>query len=107
MSKASDAYWRGRVAKFERPSWRAAAVDLATSLGAYLALTVAMYLLLGTSIWLTLLLAVPASGFLLRTFIVFHDCGHGSFLPSKRANLWVGRLTGLVVFQPYANWRHN
>jgi omega-6 fatty acid desaturase (delta-12 desaturase) len=101
------AYWRGAVSKFERPTWRAATIDLATSLGAYVALTVAMYLLLGTSIWLTLLLAVPASGFLLRTFIVFHDCAHGSFLPSKAANLWVGRLTGLVVFQPFANWRHN
>jgi acyl-lipid omega-6 desaturase (Delta-12 desaturase) len=101
------AYWRAAVSEFERPSWGAAAIDLATSLGAYVALTVAMYLLLGTSIWLTLLLAVPASGFLLRTFIVFHDCAHGSFLPSKGANLWVGRLTGLVVFQPFANWRHN
>ena len=47
MSKVSNVYWRGRVAKFERSSWRAAAFDLATSLGAYLALTVAMYLLLG------------------------------------------------------------
>jgi omega-6 fatty acid desaturase (delta-12 desaturase) len=101
------AYWRGAVSEFERPSWHAAALDLVTSLGAYVALTVAMYLLLGTSVWLTLLLAVPASGFLLRTFIVFHDCAHGSFLPGKSANLWVGRLTGLVVFQPFANWRHN
>ncbi len=101
------AYWRGAVSEFERSSWRAAGVDLATSLGAYVALTVAMYLLLGTSIWLTLALAVPASGFLLRTFIVFHDCAHGSFLTSKAANLWVGRLTGVVVFQPFANWRHN
>jgi acyl-lipid omega-6 desaturase (Delta-12 desaturase) len=101
------AYWRGAVSEFERPSWGAAAIDLVTSLGAYVVLTVAMYLLRGTSIWLTLLLAIPASGFLLRTFIVFHDCAHGSFLPSKAANLWVGRLTGLVVFQPFANWRHN
>jgi acyl-lipid omega-6 desaturase (Delta-12 desaturase) len=44
---------------------------------------------------------------LLRTYIVFHDCAHGSFLPSKRCNLWVGRLTGLLVFQPFGNWRHN
>lgn len=101
------AHWRGAVSRFERASWRSAVVDLATSLGAYVALTVAMYLVLGTSIWLTLALAVPASGFLLRTFIVFHDCAHGSFLPMKSANTWVGRLTGIAVFQPYANWRHN
>jgi acyl-lipid omega-6 desaturase (Delta-12 desaturase) len=70
-------------------------------------LTIAMYLSREISIWLTLALAVPTSGFLLRTFIVFHDCAHGSFLATKRANRWVGRITGLVVFQPYANWGHN
>ena len=43
----------------------------------------------------------------MRAFIVFHDCTHGSFLPSRRANLWLGRLSGLLVFQPFANWRHN
>jgi omega-6 fatty acid desaturase (delta-12 desaturase) len=66
-----------------------------------------MYLCLDVSVWITLALAIPAAGFLLRTFIVFHDCAHGSFLPSKRANLWLGRFTGLLVFQPFGNWRHN
>jgi omega-6 fatty acid desaturase (delta-12 desaturase) len=108
MSAADPpAHWRSSVSRFERASTRAAALDLASSLGAYVALTVAMYVLRDVSIWLTLALAVPASGFLLRTFIVFHDCAHGSFMPTKRGNLWLGRLTGLVVFQPYANWRHN
>ncbi|HZK15711.1 MAG TPA: fatty acid desaturase [Solirubrobacterales bacterium] len=73
----------------------------------YLALTVVMYLCLNVSVWITLALAVPAAGFLLRTFVVFHDCAHGSFLSTKRANLWLGRLTGLLVFQPFGNWRHN
>ena len=74
---------------------------------AYLVLTVAMYLGLGVSVWITMALAIPTAGFLLRTFIVFHDCAHGSFLPTKRANLWLGRLTAFLVFQPFANWRHN
>jgi omega-6 fatty acid desaturase (delta-12 desaturase) len=99
--------WRGGVSRFERASTKAAVLDLVTSLGAYVVLTIAMYLSREVSIWLTLALAIPASGFLLRTFIVFHDCAHGSFLPTKRANRWVGRITGLVVFQPFANWRHN
>jgi omega-6 fatty acid desaturase (delta-12 desaturase) len=99
--------WRSGVSRFEQASTRSAMLDLVTSLGAYVALTVAMYLSREVSIWLTLALAVPASGFLLRTFIVFHDCAHGSFLPTKGANRWVGRVTGLVVFQPFANWRHN
>ena len=65
-----------------------------------------MYLLLDVSVWITLALAIPASGFLMRTFIVFHDCTHGCFMPTKRGNLWVGRLTGFLVFQPFADWRH-
>jgi acyl-lipid omega-6 desaturase (Delta-12 desaturase) len=100
-------YWRQSVAGHERPSLRHSLLDLATSALPYLALTVAMYLCLEISIWIALALSVPAAGFLLRTFIVFHDCAHGSFLSSKRGNLWLGRFTGLLVFQPFGNWRHN
>jgi len=100
-------YWREAVARYERPSLRRGLLDLATSVVPYLALTVAMYVSLQVSVWISLVLAVPAAGFLLRTFIVFHDCAHGSFLPNRRANLWVGRFAGLLVFQPFANWRHN
>jgi omega-6 fatty acid desaturase (delta-12 desaturase) len=80
-------------------------LDLATSVVPYLALTAFMYMSSGDSIFLTLGLAIPAAGFLLRTFIVFHDCGHGSFMPSKTANRWVGRFTALLVWQPFENWR--
>jgi acyl-lipid omega-6 desaturase (Delta-12 desaturase) len=101
------AYWRDAVASYETPSvWRAC-LDLLTSAVAYVALMVVMYLLVGAHPWLVLVLAIPASGFLLRTFIVFHDCAHGSFLPDKRANLWVGRIAAVLVFQPFANWGHN
>src|SRR5882757_5406197 len=101
------AYWRDSVAGFETPSWGRAILDLILSAFAYIALMVGMYLLVGDHPWLVLALAIPTSGFLLRTFIVFHDCGHGSFVPSSRGNLWIGRFTGLLVFQPFANWRHN
>ena len=100
-------YWRDSVARHEQPSLRYSLLDVATSVVPYLALTVAMYFCLEVSVWMTLALAIPAAGFLLRTFIVFHDCAHGSFLPSRRANLWLGRFTGLLVFQPFGNWRHN
>ena len=103
---ATSPFWRKVVAPYERASLRRAALDLATSVVPYLALTVAMYLLLDVSVWITLALAIPASGFLMRTFIVFHDCTHGCFMPTKRGNLWVGRLTGFLVFQPFADWRH-
>jgi omega-6 fatty acid desaturase (delta-12 desaturase) len=106
-SGAGQHYWRASVARHEQASLRHSFVDVATSVFPYLLLSVAMYLGLQVSVWITLALAIPAAGFLLRTFVVFHDCAHGSFMPTKRGNLWLGRLTALLVFQPFGNWRHN
>ena len=83
--------WRDSMAPYERSSWGRGLLDVATSVVPYVALSVLMYASLGeVSYWATFALAIPTAGFLLRTFIVFHDCTHGSFLPSRRANLWVG-----------------
>jgi omega-6 fatty acid desaturase (delta-12 desaturase) len=65
-----------------------------------------MYVLLQVSDWLALALAIPAGGFLVRTFIVFHDCTHGSFLPSRTANKYVGMACAFLVFSPFGAWRH-
>jgi omega-6 fatty acid desaturase (delta-12 desaturase) len=107
VDSKARAYWREHVAEFEKPSWSKAMVDLVLSLGAYIVCMLTMYLLVGDHPWIVAVLTLPAAGFLLRTFIVFHDCGHGSFVPSASGNLWIGRLTALMVWQPYANWRHN
>lgn len=61
---------------------------------------------LAISIWLTVPLALLAGGFLVRVFIIFHDCTHGSFFKSRRANECVGCLTGLLCFTPFHRWRH-
>jgi acyl-lipid omega-6 desaturase (Delta-12 desaturase) len=80
--------WRDSIAPFERPAWGRVLLDLATSIVPYVALSVLMYASLSElGYWATLALAIPSAGFLLRTFIVFHDCTHGSFLPSRRANV--------------------
>ena len=73
----------------------------------YVALSALMYLTLDVSYLLTLAIAIPAAGFLLRTFIMFHDCTHGAFLPSRRANTVCGRGLGVVVFSPFASWRYS
>jgi len=100
--------WSARMRPYAQPRLGRSLVDLATSVVPYALLTVFLYLTLGEiPIWVTLLLTLPTGGFLLRTFIIFHDCGHGSFLASSSANRWVGRLTALLVWQPYANWRHD
>jgi acyl-lipid omega-6 desaturase (Delta-12 desaturase) len=100
------AFWRESLAPYTEPRTSRALLDLATSLVPYLALMATMYALVPVSTWLALALALPAAGFLLRTFIVFHDCTHGSFFPSRTANKWVGIVCGVVVFTPFHSWRH-
>ena len=64
-----------------------------------------MHLAVGVSWWLVLPLAILAGGLLVRTFIIFHDCGHGSFYASRSANSFWGFVTGLLTFTPYYHWR--
>jgi acyl-lipid omega-6 desaturase (Delta-12 desaturase) len=110
---ASAGVERGRalprhdLARYAKPRVPRSVLDLATSVVPYIAASVAMYRLLDVSYLLALIVAIPASGFLLRTYILFHDCTHGSFLPSKRANLWVGRALALIVWSPFSAWRHS
>ncbi len=100
-------FWNEALAPYAQPSLRRSTACLATSLVPYVLLLVAMYFATRVSVALVLALGVLAAGFLLRTYIVFHDCAHGSFLPSKRANIWLGSVLGVLVYAPFQNWRHN
>lgn len=101
------AFWKEALAPYARPHLGRALLDLATAVLPYLVLSTLMYLSLDVSYLLTLAIAIPATGFLLRTYVLFHDCTHGSFLPSKRANVWLGRALGLFVFSTFTSWRHS
>lgn len=105
--RGSNAWWRETLAPYARAHLGRSLLDLATSVVPYMALFAAMCLALDVSYWLVLALAVPASGFLLRTFIVFHDCTHGSFMPWRRANVWLGTALGVVVYSNFLAWRHS
>jgi omega-6 fatty acid desaturase (delta-12 desaturase) len=98
---------RESLAPYARPHIGRSTIDILTSVVPYLALSFAMYVLLDVSYVLTLVVGVPAAGFLLRTYIVFHDCSHGSFLKSKRTNTWLGTALGLLVYSPFQTWRHS
>ena len=102
-----SSHWKETLAPYAQPRVGRSLVDIATSVAPYLGLTILMYLSLQVSYLLTLALAVPAAGFLVRVYIMFHDCTHGSFLPTKRANAWLGMALGLLVFSPFQSWRHN
>jgi omega-6 fatty acid desaturase (delta-12 desaturase) len=107
MSSTETApHWKAVLTPYERPDTRRGVLQVANSLLPYLALTTLGYLTLGISVWLTVALAIPAAGFLVRTFVVFHDCAHGSLLPSRKANARVGSLLGLFVLTPFVRWRH-
>src|ERR1051325_3167568 len=93
------------IATFQHPILRRSLGQLTTSFGGFLATCAAMYLCLTISLWITLPLSVLAAGFLVRIFIIQHDCGHGAFFRSQRANDVLGSLCSLTTLTPYAFWR--
>jgi acyl-lipid omega-6 desaturase (Delta-12 desaturase) len=111
MSQTSEAHtsdeqsWRQLLAPYKKSSWSAALFQLANTAIPFAVLWYLMYRALDHSYLLTLLLAVPMAGLFTRLFIFQHDCGHGSFLPSRRGNHLLGALLGVVTFFPYDYWR--
>lgn len=98
---------KAQTARFETPCSRRALFQLATSVGLFFIACVAMYLVYPLSYWLTLALSVPTGALLLRVFVVQHDCGHGSFFASRRANDIIGFACGILTLTPYACWRRH
>ena len=102
----SPAEWRALTAPYRQSDDRIAWRQLLLTVPPYLALLAAMGASLqGPYVW-TLLLSLPAAGLLARTFVLFHDCGHGSLLRSERANVWMGTVLGLLVWESFHYWRH-
>src|SRR5690349_2415453 len=103
--RADKATWQRIVAEFQQPSTVRALWQVVNTFVPYAALWVLMYFSLKVSWWATVPVAVLAGAFLVRIFIIFHDCGHGSFFRSKRANDVLGFVSGLLTFTPYYQWR--
>lgn len=98
--------WTRIISKYVRPSHAKSWWQLINSVIPYFGLLVAMYFSMQVSYWLTLAIAPLAAGFMVRIFIIFHDCGHGSFFRSEKANLVTGIITGFIVFTPYHRWHY-
>ncbi|MBA4149994.1 MAG: fatty acid desaturase [Verrucomicrobia bacterium] len=103
--QAGSAGWKQIVLEYQKPSTGRALWQIINTLGPLALIWYFMYLALPVSLWLVLPLAALAGAFLVRTFIIFHDCGHGSFFKSGRANSLVGFVTGLLTFTPFYQWR--
>ena len=107
LDRNTSPTWMEIVSKYNFPDTFKSWWQIINSVVPYLALWAIMIWSLNISYWLTLLLSVVAAGFLVRIFIIFHDCGHGSFFKSKRLNRLVGIITGLMAFTPYHKWHHD
>ena len=99
--------WQGIVSKYAFPetwrsSWQVFNSVIPFFVGWYL-----MYRSLEIGYWLTLILAVPTAGFMVRCFIIFHDCCHGSFFKTMKANDRLGLVLGVLVLTPFYQWKHS
>jgi omega-6 fatty acid desaturase (delta-12 desaturase) len=103
--KAAAPAWKAAVTKFEKPSLGRAIWQMVNTFVPLVALWWLMYFTVQVSWWYTVPLAVLAAGFVVRSFIIFHDCGHGSYFASRTANNVVGFITGMIAFTPYYQWR--
>ena len=103
--KIDTSKWREIVLRYQQPSIPRGVWQIVNTLVPYAALWFLMYLCMAVSWWLVVPLAILASGFMVRMFIIHHDCGHGSFFKTRRANHILGFITGVLTFTPYFHWR--
>jgi omega-6 fatty acid desaturase (delta-12 desaturase) len=97
--------WKSVVAPFKGPDTPRSIRQLVVSAAGFFVLWALMYLSYDVSYLLTLLLAIPTAGFLMRLFMIQHDCGHGSYFRSRGARDWVGFFIGVLTLTPYQYWR--
>jgi omega-6 fatty acid desaturase (delta-12 desaturase) len=94
------------IEKYQKPTLWKSLWQIANSLVPYIGLWILIVYSLSISYWLTAFLILLSAGFLVRLFIIFHDCGHGSYFKSQKTNRMVGMFFGILAFTPYDKW-HN
>jgi acyl-lipid omega-6 desaturase (Delta-12 desaturase) len=97
--------WTQALARYREPSSARSISELVITAGAFVLLWFLMWATLDLGYWVCLLLAAPAAGFLVRLFMIQHDCGHGAFFRRRLANDWVGRVISVLTLTPYDFWR--
>jgi omega-6 fatty acid desaturase (delta-12 desaturase) len=97
--------WLTVLARYREPSTRQSLLELGVTLVPFLALWAMAWMALSVSGWLALAIAILNGAFLVRIFIIQHDCGHGAFLKNRQAQDWLGRALGVLTLTPYDVWR--
>ncbi|MBI4759681.1 MAG: fatty acid desaturase [Chloroflexota bacterium] len=99
--------WQTLTAQYAFPDTRRSVWQVVNTVIPFFVLWYLAYRSLAVGYWLTLLLAVFAAGFMVRIFIIFHDCCHGAFFKSPEANNKLGMMLGVLVWTPFHEWKHN
>ena len=97
--------WTRILFRYRESNHVRSTVELALTAGGLVLLWALMWGSLHIGYWLCLLLAIPAAGFLVRLFMIQHDCGHGAFFRQRSVNDWLGRVLGVLTLTPYDFWR--
>src|SRR4051812_882211 len=101
----TKSFWTKLVVQYQQPDVRTSIWQLINSFGPFFLTWYLMTVTIQYSYLLTLALVIPAAGFLMRIFIIQHDCGHASFFKSRFANNFVGTIAGVFTLTPYLYWR--
>lgn len=104
-TKVTTSQWKALVAKYQTSEYSKSMWQFINSFIPFCLTWVLMYYSLDISYFLTILLSLFASGFIMRIFIIQHDCGHGSFFSSRKANDYLGMFCSVLTFTPYHYWR--
>ena len=109
MSREKTLALRKNVKPFENSELKKSIFQLINTVPPFFIIWFLAYLSLDISVWLTVALSIVAAGFVIRTFIIFHDCTHGSFFKNKKANNIIGTITGVISLFAYEKWKreHN
>ncbi len=102
--QAEDKSWQKITLKYSKSNLRKSIWQMVNSVVPYIFTWYLLYRSLEYPYWVTLLLSVLAAGFLIRIFIIFHDCGHKAFFKSLKANNIVGKIMGILAFTPFNKW---
>jgi acyl-lipid omega-6 desaturase (Delta-12 desaturase) len=102
---AEERDWISALHAYRASDIKQSLFEIAVTLGPLVALWGLSYAALQVSVWLSLLVAIPAGAFLVRVFLIQHDCGHGALFKKKAPNDWTGRVLGILTMTPYDVWR--
>jgi omega-6 fatty acid desaturase (delta-12 desaturase) len=97
--------WLKILAKYRQPRLSRSVFELVVTILPLALFWAAAYVTVSQGVWLGLVLTLPAAGFLLRLFMIQHDCGHGSFFARRQLDTWTGRILGVLTLTPYDYWR--